>query len=104
MRVDLRTHGTEPAEQSTTERARAGAASGSFGTDSAPLDQARFSFDQARVQDLESQVLAQPEVRQEKVDSLRESIGHGEYSVSDSQIADAMFADFSNGNYAHLAW
>lgn len=59
------------------------------------LDQARFSFDQARVQSLEAQVLAQPEIREAKVQSLRQAIGNGEYSVSAGQIADAMVSEFS---------
>ena len=102
MRVDLRTHGTDAAEKSTTERARGRSASGDAGSASSSIDEARFSFDQARVRDLQHQVLAQPEVRYEKVNSLRQALGKGEYSVSDGQVADAIFADLSNGSAAQL--
>jgi anti-sigma28 factor (negative regulator of flagellin synthesis) len=46
------------------------------------------------VRTLEAVVLAQPEIRQQKVDSLRQAAGKGEYAVSDAQIADAISADF----------
>ena|SRR5205085_11674968 len=103
MRVDLRIHGTDAAEQSTTERARGKSGSSDSGSASASsLDEARFSFDPTRIRNLENHVIAQPEVRQEKVDSLRQTLGKGEYSVSDGQIADAIFADLANGSAAQL--
>ena len=61
------------------------------------LDQTRLSFDHIRVQSLEAQVLAQPEVRQAKVQSLQQAIGNGEYSVSAGQIAAAMASDLGSG-------
>jgi|SRR5215475_13288204 len=103
MRVDLRTHGTEQAEHSTTERARTGSASGNTTSDAQPLDQTRFSFDQTRIHQFQRQALAQPEIRQEKVDSLRQALGKGDYVVSNSQVADAIVADFSNGSALQLS-
>ena len=101
MRVDLGTHGTQPADKSTTERARSTPASAERGSDT--LDKASFSFDHTRVKALESQVLAQPEVRQQRVESLRQSLGKGEYAVADGQVAEALFADLVNGSAAQLA-
>jgi len=49
------------------------------------------------VQSLEAQVLAQPEVRQAKVQSLQQAIGNGEYSVSAGQVAAAMASDLGVG-------
>lgn len=103
MRVDLRTSGTEPAEHGKTDRARATPASDGHGNDTAALDQTRFSFDHTRVRALEGQVLAQPEVRQQRVELLRQALGKGEYAVSDGQVADAMLADLANGNAGQLA-
>ncbi|MFZ0798285.1 MAG: flagellar biosynthesis anti-sigma factor FlgM [Terriglobales bacterium] len=106
MRVDLTTFGVEPpdkgktgrtgqtggpvsgATSSTTGGAPSNASSGTSG-----LDQARFSFDQTRVQSLKAQVLAQPEIREAKVRSLRQAIGNGEYSVPAGQVADAMVSE-----------
>ncbi|MGP8143800.1 MAG: flagellar biosynthesis anti-sigma factor FlgM [Terriglobales bacterium] len=99
MKVDFTTFGTEPPEKGTTGRAgqteASGTAANSASGSTPGLDQARFSFDQARVQSLEAQVLAQPEIREAKVQSLRQAIGNGEYSVSAGQIADAMVSEFS---------
>jgi flagellar biosynthesis anti-sigma factor FlgM len=98
MRVDLRTYGLGPPEEKTTERASTSRAAESTSNGAAGLDQARFSFGQARVHALEAEVLAQPEVRQERVDLLRQALGKGEYAVSEGQIADAMIADLSAGS------
>jgi flagellar biosynthesis anti-sigma factor FlgM len=96
MRVDLTTSGPEPPEANKTGRAGQTAAGENAATSAtAGADQACFSFDQARVQALEAQVLAQPEMRAAKVEALRQAIGNGEYSVSASQVADAMTAEFS---------
>jgi len=56
-------------------------------------DQTRFSSDPGRVQALAAQALAQPEVRQGKVEALQQAIGRGEYSVSSGQVADAMASE-----------
>ncbi len=103
MRVDLRTYGTEAADNGKTDRARATPASGEHGNETAALDQARFSFDQTRVRALEGEVMAQPEVRQQRVELLRQSLGKGEYAVSDGQVAEAMLADLTNGSAGQLA-
>ena len=68
---------------------------GTGATSTAGVDQTRFSFDQARVQSLESQVLAQPEIRQAKVQSLQQAIGNGEYSVPAGQIAQALVSELA---------
>jgi flagellar biosynthesis anti-sigma factor FlgM len=105
MRVDFTTFGVEPPEKGKTGRAgqaagsgnnenEAGSASGSAASSgTAGADQARFSFDQARVQSLQAQVLAQPEIREAKVQSLQQAIGKGEYSVPASQVADALVSE-----------
>lgn len=65
----------------------------SSSSDSSTVDQTRFSFDRARVQSLEAQVLAQPEVRATKVQALQSSIESGDYSVPPSQVAEAMVSE-----------
>jgi len=97
MRVDLNTFGLEPPEKGTTGRTgQTGAAgTGASGTlaSTTGVDQTRFSFDQARVQSLQAQVLAQPEIRTARVQALQQAIGNGEYSVPPSQIADALLGE-----------
>ena len=103
MRVDLTSLGVEPPENSKPGRAgkaggsgnAAGSASVSTSVSNAGPDQTRFSFDQTRVQALEAQVLAQPEIRGAKVQALQQAIGNGEYSVLPSQVADALVNDLT---------
>jgi flagellar biosynthesis anti-sigma factor FlgM len=109
MRVDLTSRGVEQPENSKTGRggqtgasgttASSASSSASSSTSSSTLgpDQTRFSFDHIRVQSLEAQVLAQPEIRQAKVQALQQAIGNGEYSVSAGQVADAMASDLGGG-------
>ena len=103
MRVDLRTSGTEAADSSKTERAHPTPATGEHENWTSALDQTHFSFDHTRVRALESEVMAQPEVRQQRVELLRQSLGKGEYVVSDGQVADAMLADLTSGSARQLA-
>ncbi len=109
MRVDLTSRGVEPPENGKTGRGGQTGASGTSGSSASSnssnnsasstlgLDQTRLSFDHTRVQSLEAQVLAQPEVRQAKVQSLQQAIGNGEYSVSAGQVAAAMASDLGAG-------
>ena len=99
MRVDFTTSGLEPPEKSTTGRAGnaehvgTGGGAGTGASSISGVDQARFSFDQTRVQSLEAHVLAQPEIREAKVQPLQQAIGKGEYSVPASLVADALVTE-----------
>ncbi|MGB6386299.1 MAG: flagellar biosynthesis anti-sigma factor FlgM [Terriglobales bacterium] len=101
MRVDYTTFGTEPPDNSKLGRAgqteaAETAVSNSLNDNNIPgVDQANFSSDQTQVQTLQAQVLAQPEVREAKVQSLQQAIGNGNYLVSAGQIADALVNEFS---------
>jgi flagellar biosynthesis anti-sigma factor FlgM len=89
-------------DSSKNDRARAGPAAGEQVSETVTQDRTQFSFDQTRVRALQTQALAQPEVRQQRVDSLRQSVGKGEYAVSDSQVADAIIADLTSGSAGQL--
>jgi|ERR1035438_5288142 flagellar biosynthesis anti-sigma factor FlgM len=104
MRVDLTTFGVEPPENGKSGRAAGSpeSAGGSTSTNTSAsnsasaasnsaVDAARFSS--TRVQSLAAQALEQPEIRAAKVQSLRQSIGKGEYAVSPGQVADALASD-----------
>jgi flagellar biosynthesis anti-sigma factor FlgM len=109
MRVDFTTFAAEPPDQGKTGRTAQAGESGnqaSSVSDNAPysaststtgLDQTRFSFDQTRVQSLQAQVLAQPEIRDARVRSLQQTIGSGEYSVPASHVADALVSELGGG-------
>jgi flagellar biosynthesis anti-sigma factor FlgM len=103
MRVDFTTFGVEPPENSKTGGAGPagnsgrGATSSTAGSSTAGVDQTRFSFDPARIQSLQAQVLAQPEIRDAKVRSLQQAIGSGEYSVPASHVAAALINELGGG-------
>jgi len=98
MRIDFTTFGVDPPDKGNTSRTGEAAQSGKAAsrTGSSPAnnaavpDQTRFSFDQAQVQSLQAQVLAQPEIREAKVKSLRQAIDNGEYTVPPGLVADAL--------------
>lgn len=103
MRVDLTMFGVEPPDSGKARRAgQAGASSSTSAASSTSgsasgHDQTRFSFDQARVQSLEAQVMAQPEIRAAKVEPLEQAIRKGEYSLPASRIAEALIRE-ATGN------
>jgi flagellar biosynthesis anti-sigma factor FlgM len=55
-------------------------------------DQAQLSGAHIQVQFLATQVLQFPEIRQEKVNALRQVVLGGSYQPSSNQVADAVFA------------
>ena len=56
-------------------------------------DAADISTDPKKVQDLKAHLAGLPDVRQEKVEQLRNAIQSGTYEVSPGKIADAMIRD-----------
>lgn len=98
MRVDLLACGPEPPDNNKTSRAGQSRPTPAQTSGTVGMDQTRFSFDQARVQSLEAEVMAQPEIRELKVGSLQKLLVTGRYTVSDAQIAQAMVAELAAGN------
>lgn len=98
MRVDLRSLGVTQADERKAERATKPQDAERPSSDAVSVDKARFSFDQSRVSALTREVMAQPEVRQQRIELLRQAIGKGEYAVNDGQIADAIIADLNAGS------
>jgi flagellar biosynthesis anti-sigma factor FlgM len=56
-------------------------------------DQAQLSGTHAQAQVLTAQALQLPEVRQEKVNALRQVVQQGSYQPSSDQIAEAVFSN-----------
>jgi len=96
MRIDsnLRPHELPESNPSSSANSARTAAAPSTGLSQ---DQAQVSAGQARVQVLVSSVKQQPEVRQEKVASLRRAVQGGHYQVSDEQMAAALMAHMVTG-------
>ena len=64
---------------------------------SSGLDQAKLSVDNGTIQTLKARLSQLPEVRQDRVDALRQAISKGSYRVSDQQLADAIGTDATAG-------
>jgi flagellar biosynthesis anti-sigma factor FlgM len=56
-------------------------------------DQAQFSVDSGKVNQLKAGLAGIPDVRQDRVAALQQSIASGNYNVSSQQIAQAMSSD-----------
>jgi negative regulator of flagellin synthesis FlgM len=60
---------------------------------SASEDRATLTSDSTSVGSLVSAALSSPEIRQDKVDSLRQAIGSGQYDLDPAKIAASMVDD-----------
>ena len=56
-------------------------------------DSAQFSGAGVQIQALVAQTLQFPEIREEKVNALRQLVAGGSYKPSPKQVAEAVFAD-----------
>jgi len=60
-------------------------------------DEAQLSVANATVQQLKANLSQVPEVRQDRVDALRQAVNSGSYQVSDQQLSDAIGSDLTAG-------
>jgi flagellar biosynthesis anti-sigma factor FlgM len=60
-------------------------------------DQAQLSADSVTVQQLKANLSQVPEIRQDRVDALRQAMSNGSYQVSDQQLGDAIGSDLLAG-------
>ncbi len=56
-------------------------------------DQAQLSVNNDTIQQLKANLSQVPEVRQERVDALRQAMSNGSYQVSNQQLSDAIGSD-----------
>ena len=96
MRIDLtpsttpqldRSHGSAASTRTVSNRLPSNRSGGS--------DVANLSTGSDAVQQLKANLGSVPEVRQERVNQLRQAIGDGTFQVSPSQVAGAMLAESS---------
>ena len=77
--IDLESSSTSKASQPTSSSASANV-----------VDRASLTNDSATISALQQQALAVPDVRQDKVDSLKQQIQSGQYNFSPADTAKAM--------------
>lgn len=58
-------------------------------------DNAQLSVGNQTIQNAQSALSQVPEIRQERVNALRQAISSGQYQVSDQQLSTAMSADLA---------
>ncbi len=87
MRIELSL--PQPSEISTN-RASNSPVSSQSASAASPAD--NFSGDTVSLSSLSAQALQMPDVRQNKIDSLRQQIASGQYSVDPQEIADAILS------------
>ena len=97
MRIDLNSQTQSPPENSRTGSSSTAAVSNISSSANNPLgeDQANLSGTHVQIQSLAAQVLQFPEVRQEKVNALRQVVLDGSYQPTSKQIASALLAHVS---------
>ena len=88
MRIDLNGISSNGVEPDVKAKKPTGRATSSSSVE----DKASLSVDTLGIASLEAQVLASPEVRQDKVAALRQSIQNGTYRVEPDKIAQAILA------------
>jgi flagellar biosynthesis anti-sigma factor FlgM len=86
MRIDL--NSSVPQRVATEKAAKTPAAANH--TDSAQEPDSAYSQDTVRLSGLASQAMSMPDVRQDLVARLRQSVQSGQYSVDPQKVAEAM--------------
>jgi flagellar biosynthesis anti-sigma factor FlgM len=89
MRIDLNEVSLNGLQRESKAQKTSGKASGTPNV----KDQIDLSLDTVRVSSLEANALSVPQVRQDKVDALREIIHRGQYKVEPDKVADALIRE-----------
>ncbi len=69
---------------------KSGSAAAASGNSDPSAGNAKFSWDESRVRSLSTAVAELPEIRQERVAALAESVRNGTYAVTAGQTAEAL--------------
>jgi len=94
MRVDLN-HGTQSLAETSRNAAQSLSGDNSAAAGALGQDQAQLSGEPAQIQALAAQAFQLPEVRQERVQALRQVVESGNYHPSPEDVAGAMMADMT---------
>jgi flagellar biosynthesis anti-sigma factor FlgM len=98
MRVDGAIPLPENLQPQKVERARAGSNPSSTAAVPSSQDQAQLSVSSGNIDQLKAMLASVPEMRQERVEALRQAMSDGSYQVSDQQLADAMHSELLTGD------
>ena len=90
MRIDLN-HGPQPSLGTDQHSAESTVAASSFSASSVPAGEDQAGLSGTQVQALVARAAQLPEVRQERVHALRQTIESGLYHPGSERVAGAMF-------------
>jgi flagellar biosynthesis anti-sigma factor FlgM len=93
MRIDAALPLPENIQTQNITRSGSSAPQGSVSPAVSSQDQAQLSVDSVTVQQMKTSLSQLPEIRQERVNALRQAVNGGSYQVSDQQLADAIGSD-----------
>jgi flagellar biosynthesis anti-sigma factor FlgM len=97
MKIDMPLTFPQQVEPQRTGTTGASPSQNQAGTEGISPDLAQFSVDGGKIQQLNGNLAAVPDVRQDRVAALQQAISSGSYNVSGQQIAQAMSADLLGG-------
>lgn len=89
MRIDLYSSSASQISSETGSQ-KASAQSGAASTVTSGEDRATLTSGSASVASLVSTALTSPEIRQDKVDSLRQAVSSGQYELDPDKIAESI--------------
>jgi negative regulator of flagellin synthesis FlgM len=93
MRVEL--NGLTAVQGAADRSAKQVSAGSAASTNSVTTDRATLQSSSASVQSLVSQAMSTPDVRQDKVAALQQSISNGTYKVDVDKLASALVTNLS---------
>jgi flagellar biosynthesis anti-sigma factor FlgM len=93
MRIDLNQGPQSPSESNRSSAQNPATSNTASSSSVLGEDQAQLSGAHAQVHVLVAQASQFPEVRQERVQALRQAIQSGQYSASPEKVAGALFGD-----------
>lgn len=93
MRIDAALPLPENLQTQKTAGSGPSTSQSSSATVGSSQDQAQLSVDNGTIQQLTASLSQVPDVRQERVEALRQAVSNGTYQVSDQQLSDAIASD-----------
>jgi flagellar biosynthesis anti-sigma factor FlgM len=87
--------GPQPAPENERRGAQSGTANSIFSGVAGGEDQAQLSGALTQVDALAAQAAQLPEIRQERVQSLRQAVFGGQYQLDPQKVAGALLADMT---------
>jgi flagellar biosynthesis anti-sigma factor FlgM len=97
MRIDSSVPLSENQPTSQTTSAGTSATQTSSSSIASDQDQAQLSIDTSTIQSLKTLLSQVPEIRQSRVEALRQSVNNNSYQLSDQQLGEAIGSDLFGG-------